>query len=384
MKPRSSDSNGSKIAILSVYGKTGYGVASVIYSQIEILVRLGFCVDLYSVHTGGRPKLDGLNIIEVPGNVYGLKDWIESRNYCAVIAHTPPFHALLAQLRNSRTILYDHGEPPADWFPSEQTIRENLVRQKKTEILPHVDRVIAISRFIAKEIGWDPAEVILNGADHLWNEYPLADAKSGDRPRLLCVSRLGPGERLYKGVVDLAQLAVDLQAKVDIVIAGRGNHTDEAELKAKGLDVILNPTDRDLAVLYASANAVISFSRWEGFNLPLVEGGFYGCPGFALDLGAHREVTPFCFSGYDELKQYLEKSTVQSLRADGEIMKKFVSQFTWESNVRHLVQVIDTIPSPSCEPNKMPMYRALQIKLVWSYWRIIRSVVRGLKLRLGF
>ncbi|MCS6982537.1 MAG: glycosyltransferase, partial [Flavobacteriales bacterium] len=51
-----------------------------------------------------------------------------------------------------------------------------------------------------------------------------------------------------------------------------------------------NPSDEDLARLYAHCKAVISASLYEGFDLPPVEGAFYGAPVLLSDIAIHREI----------------------------------------------------------------------------------------------
>lgn len=50
------------------------------------------------------------------------------------------------------------------------------------------------------------------------------------------------------------------------------------------------PTDDELARLYAHCKAVISASVYEGFDLPPVEGAFYGAPALLSDIPIHREI----------------------------------------------------------------------------------------------
>ena len=368
-----------KIAILSVYGQSGYGVFSVIKSQVFQLLESGYKIDFFTIHDGNVMNEPELSVFEIPGNIFGLRDILEYGDYHAVIAHTPPFYALLPSLTSTSTILYDHGEPPADWFPSERIIREELIRKKQTDILPHVDRVIAISEFIAQSIHWPNSIILPNGADHLWRKYPTRSEKRANKlPKIFCVSRLGPSERQYKGLDQLARLANDLSGMVHICVAGRGSESDQRELNALGLDVILNPSDRDLAELYSNSDAVVSFSKWEGFNLPLVEGGFFGCPGLALNVGAHQEVTPFCFNSYEELKLYLMTSSIDSLHQDGERMKTFITRFTWEENVTRLIKILESLPVRVPEDKRLPQMTRFRIQIAWWGWKWSRTLGRNL------
>jgi hypothetical protein len=121
---------------------------------------------------------------------------------------------------------------------------------------------------------------------------------------------------------------------------------------------------------YSESDALVSFSQWELFNLPLAEAGFARTPALALNVCAHPEVTPFVFDSYEAIRDYLLQSTRLSFRSDGEKMHAYVSgRFRWEQNVQGLLDVIKSIvPEPSA---KKPSF----IKnLIWLFWEARESL----------
>ena len=133
----------------------------------------------------------------------------------------------------------------------------------------------------------------------------------------------------------------------------------EAGVKIAGI-----VSDEELAGYYSASDALVSFSQWELFNLPLAEAGFAHTPALALNVCAHPEVTPFVFSSYEGVRAYLMQSTKGSLRLDGEKMYSFVSaRFRWEQNVQNLLDVIKSV-APESNNKKASFVKSL----TWFFW----------------
>jgi glycosyltransferase involved in cell wall biosynthesis len=87
--------------------------------------------------------------------------------------------------------------------------------------------------------------------------------------------------------------------RVSLKIVGRYSGAGRAELSrvygrahdaGTGLEFVEDVSDAELADLYRGAAAAVAPSRIEGFSLPVAEANGCGCPVFAADCDAHREL----------------------------------------------------------------------------------------------
>jgi glycosyltransferase involved in cell wall biosynthesis len=222
-----------------------------------------------------------------------------------------------------------------------------------------------------KYLNWPGSYVIYNGADHYGHLYEPVETETSGPIRILAVTRYRKGEWKYKGLDQIVRLKKDLGSACQITVIGRGDGESAQILKDAGIEVPGIVSDRELARHYSCCDALVSFSQWELFNLPLAEAGFAHKPALALNLCAHPEVTPFAFDSYEAICDYLKKSTRESLRNDGEKMFAHVdSRFRWKQNGEELVKLIQAkCPNPaSCRPS-------FGKGLFWLFWNA-REMVR--------
>ena len=125
---------------------------------------------------------------------------------------------------------------------------------------------------------------------------------------MLNVCRFGPGERLYKGVGRYGEVASDLPyrhpglaGRVRFVLAGRGDEDDVATARAMGLTVFANPSDAEMAELYAASDLYLNLSEWEGYNLGIGQALAMGLDVVASDIEAHREFDVELLTGIPEI-----------------------------------------------------------------------------------
>ena len=70
-----------------------------------------------------------------------------------------------------------------------------------------------------------------------------------------------------------------LAERIAFVLCGKGDDDDQDEMKAEGLTVFANVSDRELIDLYVAADLYANFSKWEGFNLGIAQGAGDGASG---------------------------------------------------------------------------------------------------------
>lgn len=286
----------------------GFGVDLVVAMQAQYLAAWGHRVRIYTLANDNFFAQDFARVGNISVTVLPPTQ-LESRLkniVCDVaIAHTDPFFGLvLNSLPPYVTkIAWDYGEPPPELFPGEEAARRAQIEfRRANHYLFH--KTVAISEFVKRDMRLEQAEVVYCGSDHLLLanlKYPklsgriteLAIAKGYPpdclkRPFLLCVSRLAPIYRNYKGTNDLAELS--RLTGMPILLVGKSDSPDDVtHFKNQGLICLDNLSSEELLSAYLDCTACVSLSKWEGYNLPLVEAMILGRPAFALDLGAHPE-----------------------------------------------------------------------------------------------
>ena len=294
-----------RILVLSSVYAFGFGVAVVIQQQVGKLRELG-----WEVVVGG-PRRDNELLFPDCERVI-LDSAREAAAYAflhdinAVIAHTPPFFELPTFIGGHIPVLaYDYGEPPADRFPEPvRSFLHGVERQKRASAaLTHT--IATISQAVKDETLNGDALVLGLANSHLpaWSDA-LAPRRDRTRRRLgwdgafvvLTVCRFGRNERAYKGLDKLAEIArefpylhPDRAGHMVWALAGAGNEDDVREAEELGFVVLPNVSDDELAELYRAADAYMSFSHWEGYNLGIAQALAMGLPTIASDIPAHRE-----------------------------------------------------------------------------------------------
>jgi GT2 family glycosyltransferase len=192
----------------------------------------------------------------------------------------------------------------------------------------------------------DRTRVIYNGVDH----YPaVSKAERAETRRriglrddeiaMLYVGRLNPEGQPYKGTLDLMRASArwrETAPHIRVVMAGQGTEEDAARIRQAGGVPLRNLPPDELASLCAAADIYVTASRWEGFDLPIMEAAFQGVPGVALRVGAHPEVVRDGETGVLADNVELLVREAESLAADrerrermGAAAREWAGTFTW-------------------------------------------------------
>lgn len=374
-----------RIAFLSTVFIGEYGVTRIVANQLPYLVAAGHKVDLYACDLDNSLVPLGVRAVRVPTHFKGVGRALESGNYDVVVACTDPFYKIVADLKlDAATIAYEHGYIPVELtIPEERESHRKMVEARVGKIYPAFTAVVTISRYAVEYIRWPKAMVLYNGGDHFAKLGGAATAKIASTAAtaqgnnvapltVLMVTRFRTTEWLYKGLDELCRLKKDLGDGYKVVVVGGGDSETYAKLSACGIDA--RPPVKDpvqMAQLYAECDVLVSFSKCEMFNLPLVEAGFAHKPALALNLCAHPEVTPFVFDDYEGIRDYLKNATARSLGDDGEKMFAFVDgKFRSEYNGRRFAEIVaEVCPAPQ---NRSPGFA---FGFYWMFWKL-RNFVR--------
>ena len=294
-----------RILLLSIVYNVGYGVPVVMQQHARKLLESG-----YEVVIGG-PAAD--NELSFPGcervvlnSAQEATTYALTRGIVLVVSHTPPFFEVPILIGGRIPVLaHDHGEPPADLFqgPTRDYLLKVGDQKRRAAVL--TTRINAISQSVKDEGLNKDAVVVGNANSHLpaWSETlrPMRERFREERGWhdkfvVLTVCRFREGERAYKGLDKIAEIMREFcylypeqSRPLLCVLAGAGTETDVKEVEALGFTVFANVSNAMLADLYKAADAYMSFSKWEGYNLGIGQALAMGLPTLGSDIPAHRE-----------------------------------------------------------------------------------------------
>ena len=120
-----------------------------------------------------------------------------------------------------------------------------------------------------KRLGLEPEHIVLGYCGRLFKNFPE-----------------------YKGTLKVLDLGQKLRAKnenVRLVMCGAGDDQDAQWIKGFGAIPLLYLPTEDMPGFYDALDVYVCASRWEGFNLPILEAAWHNVPSVAYDVGAHAE-----------------------------------------------------------------------------------------------
>lgn len=268
------------------------GQTRVVASELSVLR------DTYEI-TLASPKIEaavpeGVAVRAIP--MYSLRGVFRlvrlMRSADVIHLHDTLVHMIIGTtIRRSRCLITCHGiAPPQIRTGLRQKIKGHITMYAYPLLYRRAAAVASCSEFIGnwlRDVGVERLSVIPLGAPD--RVVPQAERPGGRR--LVYV-----GEVSYrKGVDLLLQALAGCPGDVVVDIVGTGDLAWAKELADKGgvadRAVLHGPVDdAATASLMDNALAVVSFSRWEGFGLPIVEGFAHRRPAIVLDGSAMAEI----------------------------------------------------------------------------------------------
>lgn len=337
------------VLFLSVVMCKGYGV-SVLYEQMARRLQMSG-VD---VVIGCQRKDDTFSDLDVvlvqpdPTEILRLADRISP---CVIIAGTSPYFEVLPQLTGRYECwAWEAGDPTPELFPEEREKRLEIIRFKQKCVYPRVDRVVAISEFIRSDIGWPDSTLIYCGCNHVIDngekDKRFFSQRLSKPLRIGTLMRLGPGESQYKGNAHFMELSDRLMARqlsMEINIAGRGTADDAERFTQMGITPHLNLSDEEKFEYLRGLDVFVSMSKWEGFNLPVIEAQALGTLSLCFDIGAHPEVCPFVMRTLRDFELFIEKAAQDRswLEEQSVLAYRYArSRFSWDQSVQKMLSLI--------------------------------------------
>ncbi|MFC5309458.1 glycosyltransferase family 4 protein [Azospirillum picis] len=360
----------------------GFGVSVVIDNLARGLASRGVAVTIGCVEQDGT--MQGLDIRPVKPQAEAIAALAQAVGATVIVAHTSPFFEVLPALQGAFSCwAWEHGDPSPAFFGSDRRMREEVIRHKQERVYPALAGVVAISEFIAHDIGWPQAQRIFNGCDHVpdrgskgLQDFPLGD---GAPLRIGTLMRIGRGEARYKGLQSFLDLAAAVRASglhADVHIMGRGTAEDAKPFHTAGIHTHLNATDDERAAYLRGLDVFVSPSLWEGCNLPLLEAQALGTVGLAYDTGAHPEMTPLLAATARDMLSLVQAYAHDRglLRRHSLLCYRFVrSTYRWSAAVDDTVRLLGLTAGIAPAPlhSRTPARRDSWLgthtrKLIWS------------------
>ncbi|MCB1221504.1 MAG: glycosyltransferase family 4 protein [Planctomycetales bacterium] len=278
--------------------------------------------------------------------------------YDLVIPCTHPYYNAARHFR-CPGVFFNFGNVPTTGFSWKGKLNwEWLDISERYWLKRRASMIISISQFLHRSQPrefWHKGRVLHLGGDH----YRAPANKQtrlrfcmehGIPPRSVIlgfVGRLHRNHPPYKGTGELLEIARRMlkdNPEACIVMAGIGSEDDAAWVREAGAIPVLNLPPRDMPDFYRSIDIYLCASKWEGFNLPIVEAAWHGVPSIAYNVGAHGEhVTAMLINGgLDELyAAALKLSSDEGLRRQlsSQALAR-AQQFSWDKVTTRMLEYL--------------------------------------------
>src|SRR4030042_1845828 len=235
-----------------------------------------------------------------------------------------PFYSLIPKLKKP-TLVVDHGIISLSGLPPKRRLRFKYMEfSQNLSYFNKAGKVITVSQYLLNCLPGNirkKAAYIYNGSNHYqkidFSKEEIEDFKRklGIEPEdilLLFVGRLNFSNQPYKGLEELTKIYHHLHREnnhIKLLAVGYGSRNDEELLKNQGILSIKNAPEDIMPLIYKSCDIYTTCSRWEGFDLPVVEAQSFGKPVVCYDIGAHPEVLINNKTGFivKDTSEFLEK-----------------------------------------------------------------------------
>lgn len=356
----------------------GFGVDLVVDQVAEGLAARGHQVTVYASVSDSTFKAEGyeLKLIPTPASSFFPRYDLSAQRHLGMLnsegndiylIQTFPYFSYLPRLK-APAVAVEYGVSSTEGFPLKIRASFAYVKFMQYQVYCRwARRVAAISRFLKEGLPRHlkaRAEVIYLGAEHyrrMATSATPAEAVAlreslgvtGDEVLLLYVGRLAAADQPYKGTAELVGLYRRLRERhggLRLLMVGFGGPGEKAWLEGEGVLVLENAPAEQMPAIFSACDIYVTASRWEGFDLPLVEAQSFGKPVVALNIGAHPEVAAHGLSGFlaasvEEMGGYvMNLAGDEALRAGmGQAALEHAGRFTWKRTVEEYERLINEV-----------------------------------------
>lgn len=313
-----------RIAFFSTRMMLGYGVDLTVHEIASRLAnRFGHSVDVWTptsdgTYAGapyalreiivyGAPVNRALPLLEL--NAYVALRKLAARlsaageRYDAVVPCTHPYYSAGTAFGVPQVFFNFGNVPPAGFTWKGRLNWAWLNFSDDWLCKPRSARIASISRFLHEQQRVELQRI--GRVVHLGGDHYAAPDGAGLRARfrqahniaentvvLGFCGRLHRNHPPYKGTRELLRLGQrirEVEPRALLAMCGIGSPADEAWVREAAALPLCNLPPGEMPAFYAALDVYVCASRWEGFNLPIVEAAWHGVPAVAYDAGAHRE-----------------------------------------------------------------------------------------------
>ncbi|MCB9495705.1 MAG: hypothetical protein H6686_02350 [Fibrobacteria bacterium] len=345
-----------RIVFLTAVWAPGYGVSVVIAEQCRLLRQAGWDVLVAAIRAeSGMPP--DIAVIRLPFRPLFLRARLEALAPSLVVACTFPFPQALAGW-GTPWVHWDHGR--ADQ-PEGELAMETSASER-----------VGPSRWLVGR--FRPAGVVVaNGGDHLGRVQP--SARPGRPIRVVAALRSGAVESLYKGNGFLRDLPARVgRPDMEWVLMLRGDGADG--FRESGWRVSQDPSRREMASVWTESDIHLAPSRIESFDLPLAEAQHLGCAGWALEGGAHGELTPWVFPSEEVVRERLLSVRRDEVDAMRLASWEHVGPWSWHAHGEALRDLVQRCARPWVGPVRSAPHAIVLHRLAAGLYDLARRILR--------
>jgi glycosyltransferase involved in cell wall biosynthesis len=393
-----------KIGIITAWMRLGWGVDLTLHLTASTLKAMGHEVRLYCANHDGSYSLATYDLIHKPvvshpffprfeyrARVY-IPFFNQEPNDIYLIATQPFFYYPL--FLKKPCVHWEFGIVPTTGFSVGQKMMWSYMRFTQNQIYhPAADHIVSISEFtksiLPPRVQRKTTPVYL-GVEHYNPHHPdhdklfptpmlqpdpdnfgkplhvevpvdrrsdseLRDEFRGEigagKDDVVClyVGRINPEKQPYKGTSELFSMARDMKKdhpNLKWVMVGLGDENDAKLCRDSGIIPLLNHPDWKMRKVFTGSDIYVTSSKWEGFDLPIVEAQYFGKPVIGYNIAAHPEVvkdgeTGFLVNDNGELRRKLMELVSDSTLRErmGSEGRKWARKFNWVSTAEGLVGV---------------------------------------------
>ncbi|MEK7458185.1 MAG: glycosyltransferase family 4 protein [Patescibacteria group bacterium] len=365
-----------KIALFTERLKLGFGVDLVVHEQAKRLSK-NHEVVVFAIETDQAFISDASYAIyplHIPLSFNPIKQDLNSYMWYSVyehlfdsfdvyIIHTPTFNAWIPRLsKKAPLFVYYYGNSPSYGYPFPKNYRKSIMDFTENNFyFNYATKVFTISEYLKKQLPMKiqkKTQVLYLGTEHITHRKKYDAVKEmkkfkrkyfiRNNERLITyVGRLDYKNNPYKNTKELLKVHDYVKEKygssIKIFALGIPENNIEKRFFKRGLNIIPNAPTEDLISALRLSYMYISPSKWEGFNLPLVEAQSVGTPVVCYKVAAHPEVVKDGKTGFlarserqmmDNIKYLLNNPKIRKKMSDECLI--FAKTFSWEKNVEIL------------------------------------------------
>ncbi len=394
------------IGIITSWMRLGWGVDLTLHLTASALTALGHDVRLYAANHDGSFANAPYKLIHkpvVPHRFFMRFEW-RARRHIAYFNEEPNDIYLIATqpyfyypwFLKKPVVNYEFGIVPTTGFSWRKKLMWAYMRLTQFYLYhPRADAIVSNSDFTRRALPWfirSKTTPIHHGVEHYdpsHPDYPLlfpkpvlqphptdpskprevpVDRRTNEELREefrrelgfkdehivgLYVGRINPVDQPYKGTGELFDLVPRMREKhpqLRWVMVGLGTEKDGELCRQSGIVPLLNHPDWQMRKVFCGCDIYATASKWEGFDLPILEAQYFGKPVLGYRLAAHPEVVDDGEGGYlvgsrREFERRLEELILDpSLRREmGEKGREWAKGFSWRKCAGEFVRLFERV-----------------------------------------